>query len=278
MKRLMLLMACWGMLAGSVCAQTTLLTNLEAYYKLDSAGITTESHGSNTLTNNGTTGTTTGKINEAASFNGSSQYLSIADNTSLSMGDIDFSLAGWVYLNSVASTQVIAAKFNSGASKREYQLVYNSSPAEFRFQVSFNGTSSTSVSSSSYNTTGAWVYVAAGHDPTSNVIWISLNAATPSTASHSTGVFDSDSTFTIGAQHGGVAPLNGRVDELGVWKRDIRSDLADLYNSGAGLPYSSFGGGGGGNGLTYPLIIGKLTRPAPWSRFIALTPLMLEAR
>lgn len=33
-----------------------------------------------------------------------------------------------------------------------------------------------------------------------------------------------------------------------------------------------------GNGLTYPLIIGQLTRPSPRTRFVSFTPLMLEAR
>lgn len=35
---------------------------------------------------------------------------------------------------------------------------------------------------------------------------------------------------------------------------------------------------GGGNGLVYPQIIGSLIRPTPWSRFIAHTPIALEAR
>jgi hypothetical protein len=228
----------------SVASAQVATTNLVAYWKLDSAGITADAHGSNTLTNTGTTATNTGKINQAADFDGSTQYLSIADNAALSMGDIDFSGAGWVWLD-VTTDQVICSKYNT-SSNREYQLSYFASSGKFRLIVSNNGTATVFVESGAFSSTGTWVYVAWGHNATANDIWISTNAGTPLTTAHTTGVFNGNSDFVIAAQHGGATKLNGRVDELAIWKRDIRTDLAALYNSGSGLAYPFSSGSPGG--------------------------------
>ena len=77
----------------------SLLTDLVSYWKLDEAsGDALDSHGTNNLTVNGSIGTAAGKIGSARDLesSGSDQYFSLADNASLSTGDIDFSVAGWV--------------------------------------------------------------------------------------------------------------------------------------------------------------------------------------
>lgn len=236
MNRFLIILAAWLGLAGAACAQVA-TTNLQAYWKFDSANILADAHGSNTLTNNGTTGTTTGKINEAGSFNGTTQYLSIADNAALSMGDINFSVACWVYLSSTAADQYIVSKYTTTGNQREYAIQYVNATGSFRFLVSSAGTSGVLVDGPGSMTTGTWYFVAGGHNATSNDIWISVNAATPVTASHSTGVFDGTSEVNIGARPTAASLLTGRVDEASIWKRDIRSDLSALYNSGSGLAY-----------------------------------------
>lgn len=77
---------------GSGSAGSTLLTNLISYWKLSDLS---DSSGSSTLASNGTVTFAPGKIGNAASFNGTTQWLSVADNTSLSTGDVSFqSLSG----------------------------------------------------------------------------------------------------------------------------------------------------------------------------------------
>jgi hypothetical protein len=46
------------------------------------------------------------------------------------------------------------------------------------------------------------------------------------------------------------------IYRVGFWKRDIRSDVATLYNSGTPLDYAGMGGGGGGNRRRRILICG----------------------
>lgn len=248
-----LALAGWGVMAGSARAQVS-TTDLQAYWKLDAAGITADAHGSNTLTNNGTTTTTTGKINEAGSFNGSSQYLSIADNAALSMGDIDFSFSFWIYRPSSSSFPVVFSKDGSSAAVNEYLLYDNTGGGDFAFAVYDSSNNATVVISGSSTSTNAWHFVACGHSATNNEAWISVNGATPVTAAHAAGVRDGSNPFQVGAASARSLFWLGRIDEFAVWKRDIRSDLGSLYNSGAGLPYSSFGGGGGSS-LPYPQII-----------------------
>src|SRR3990167_5194084 len=69
-----------------------------------------------------------------------SEYLSIADNASVSTGDIDFFWAGWVYLDTKASIQGIASKY--ATNQQEWYLRYNNAVDRFQFscQGSLTGT------------------------------------------------------------------------------------------------------------------------------------------
>src|SRR3954447_20435559 len=78
-----------------------LLNSLVAYYKLDAAGLTADSKGTATLTNNQSVTTTTGKINEAASFAGTNQTLaSVASALNLTG---TMSISFWAKPNSVSA-------------------------------------------------------------------------------------------------------------------------------------------------------------------------------
>ncbi len=280
MKRLTLLLFGWLLLAGSVCAQVS-TTSLVSVWELDEAsGNAVDAFGSNTLTENNTVPATTGKINGARDFNGSNDFFDITDNASLSTGDIDFSITAWVKIDSTGSAQFIVSKYNVTGSQREYTLSYSTTANAFMFTVSATGSSTTSSAAwGSTPTTGVWYFIACGHSAAANEVWLSVDGGTPVTAAHSTGVLDGTSAFCLG-QRPSADLFNGTLDQVTFWKRDIRSDstIPQLYNSGNGLAYSSWGGGGSGNGVVYPLIIGQLTRPTPWTRFVSFTPLMLEAR
>jgi hypothetical protein len=181
LKKLLPIACCWVGLAGVAGAQVS-TTNLQAYWKLDSAGVTADAHGSNTLTNNGTVTTTTGKINEAASLNGSSQYLSIADNAELSVGDIDFSFACWFYRTSNGSFPVLFSKDGNSSSTNEYLLYVNTAGIQqLTFAVYDSSNNLKLAEWGSGVTNNTWYFVACGHNATANDVWISVNAATPVT-------------------------------------------------------------------------------------------------
>ena len=80
-----------------------------------------------------------------------SEYLSIADNASLSVTG-SFSVCGWVYLDShpaANSWMVVVSKFNSTGNQKAYQVGWENTatnPRRFLFQVSSDGAGSINVS------------------------------------------------------------------------------------------------------------------------------------
>jgi hypothetical protein len=84
-----------------------------------------------------------------------------------------------------------------------------------------------------------WYYVVAWHDSTANTINIQINNGTPTSLSHTLGVYASGTgLFSIGSTGGTAAYMNGRIDEVSFWKRILTADeRMTLYNSGNGLAY-----------------------------------------
>ena len=117
-----------------------LLTNLQAWYTLDEAsGTRADSSGNgNSLTDVNTVTQAAGKLTNAAQFTrANSERLTIADNTSLSMGDIDFTLCAWVYFDTLPVAGLIS-KWNGTSD--EYTIYYDG----------------VTVSSLAFTAAGAW--------------------------------------------------------------------------------------------------------------------------
>jgi hypothetical protein len=220
-------------------------TGLISYYSFDD---TSDSAGTNTLTNHSAT-FVTGKVGNAANFvAASSQYTSLASNSSVQTGDIDFSLAAWVKLSSKGAIRPIVTKWNNTLNKREYALYYDNSSNAFVFQVSSNGTATaliaaTALGSPSLNTQ---YYVVAWHDSVLNTINICVNNGTVNSAAYSAGVFVSDSELRIGgavAIGGAQQYMDGQLDEVLFSKRIFTSaEITDLFNANAGRNYAYIAG------------------------------------
>jgi hypothetical protein len=233
----------------SVIAQSDLTTNLVAYWTLDeTSGNRADSVGSSTLTEYGTVGSAAGVIGQAAQFSGTNTYrLAAPDSAVLSTGDIDFTLAAWVYLTSRSNAQIIAGKFNYGGGQAEYQLAYRAVTDRLIFRVSPDGALSPdySVSANAFGSPplNTWMYVVGWHDAGNDTINIQVNNGAVESVSYALGVLDGTSSFIVGANNEGVFqdfPIlnNGRVDEVGLWKRVLTNDeRARLYNFGAGCTY-----------------------------------------
>jgi len=231
------------------------LTNsLQAYWKLDEAsGSRADSHGSNTLTDNNTVTQAAGKIGNAAQFTrANSEYLSIADNAALSTGNIDFTVAAWVYLDSKPAGDFlyIATKSSTVGPVVEFNLYYNVATVDrFVFEI-FNNPPSISRVATANNfgaaSLGAWYHVVGWHDSVNDLVGISVNAGTANTtATSGTAPGDTAGAFELG-RYGALASRyhNGRIDEVGFWKRVLTADeRTALYNGGAGLAYPFATGG-----------------------------------
>ncbi len=203
-----------------------------AYWKLDEAsGNRADSIGSRTLTDHATVTSTAGMIGNAAVFTAvNSEYLSVADDALLSMGaSARMTMAGWFYFT--GNTMGLAGKWDGGSN--EY-LLYIENDSTIRFYV--NGIIAGVINVGSRTpTTNAWHFIAARYDGAN--ISVRVDAQAWEDLALTTDIIDGTAAFEIGRQ-AGVQYLNGRVDELGLWKSALSdAEVDELYNSGAGVTY-----------------------------------------
>lgn len=221
-----------------------LLTDLVAYWALDEASGATrnDSHGTNHLTNNGTVGQATGVVMQAASFDGTvSNYLSIPDNATLSMGDIDFTITCWVRFTTNTGTRVLVCKGSSaGAQGQEFQVFHS---ATFKFELGNGAGTGKSLDSGVAAANNTWYFLRVWHDSLNNEVGIAVNESTIVTESYTSGSYNSGHEMTIGRYSNFAGgQVSGRIDEVAIWKhRILTEDDADiLYHGGAGFPYAMF--------------------------------------
>ncbi|MFN8595746.1 MAG: hypothetical protein U0559_06145 [Anaerolineae bacterium] len=221
--------------------QSTLLSDLAAYWSLDEpsgARQDATGHGNNLQAHNGV-GVMPGKIGEAAVFSPTLQsYLSHLDNADLSTGDVDFTIAGWAYLNSLQNPGSIVGKGNTSAyNTLEYSLGYNSGVGRFAGVL---GNYSTGIydEASGFGSPapGQWYFLVFWHNATQRQVGISVNGA-ENVIQYQGGGWDTPYEFRMGSDLTNQS-WNGAIDEIGLWKRVLTADeRAALYNNGQGCAY-----------------------------------------
>ncbi len=233
--------------AVDVSTHSTLPTSLVSYWSLEetsSSRVDATATGNN-LTDNNTVLSGTGKIATAADFESTnSEYLSRADNASLSItGSI--SIAAWVNFETVpgAGRADIVTKYNTGGDR------------SYRFQVGDGNLltligvgSGVFICTPSWTPSSAtWYHIAAVFDGAADTIKMYVNGAQQGatcTGQTST-ITDGGATFMVGAgQDAGPGNfMDGLIDEVGLWSKALTStEITDLYNSGTGIPYLATGG------------------------------------
>jgi hypothetical protein len=226
-----------GSIAPS-CDQTCL-----GYWKMDEpSGVTTQDASggtANNLTDNNTVTQATGIVGNAGQFTAAnSEYLTVADNPSLSTGNIDFTVSGWVYFDTVVHGEVVVSKYNS-TTNGEWFVRVNGTSLEFSVTNGVAGPTLGQVTRSGL-TAGSWFFFVAWHDSVGDTVNLQLNNGTVGTTAFSAGSNDSTQPF----QMSGIGPnssfLDGRLDEVGFWKRTLTSgERTALYNAGSGVTYGS---------------------------------------
>ena len=187
-----------------------------------------------------------GKINSARAFPGSGGASLVGSSASdFSPGSNSFSFSFWVKLSATAGGgyEGLLAKSVVAPSNVEW-MVYRDSDNKLRFSVSSNGSTLTTVTWASALSTGTWYFVAGEWDGTN--IKLSLNGATFQTTSFSGPIHSNAQPLDIGLIGGSGNPLDGNIDEVGIWmgRALTQTEVGQLYNGGAGLPFGSFGNGG----------------------------------
>lgn len=233
----------WTAPASGATSQFT--TPMVSWWTMNEAsGNRSDSKGSNTLTDNNTVGSATGKWGLAADFEASnSESLSISDGTQSGLdftGDV--SIAGWVNIESAPSGKY-GLVTKQASSNESYQLNYREdSGKKLQFQNTSGGTGATEniFTFSSDLGTATWHHIVMSFDASAATVEMFVDGISVGrVTSTNTSIFNGNATFYVGA--GNAADFfDGLIDELSVYNTALDyGNVLDLYAAGAGIPYAS---------------------------------------
>jgi hypothetical protein len=225
--------------------KNSLLTGLTGFWELDeSDGSRNDSHSTRQLQQNGlATSSVTGKLDNAALLNNG--FLS--NNLTYSLAPNGFTVSTW--LN--------GSPTNIGPAVSQWQtgkgFLIGISTAPFVNAAGGSGTGNDIIFVlgndpnywlTQFPNTGGWNHVVGVYDPVTASARLYINGVLRST---STGVpanipLDGSATFKLGSiDSGSEFKYSGAIDSTGLWLRPLTEiEIADLYNEGNGLTYSSF--------------------------------------
>ncbi len=231
----------------------TFLTGLYAYYKLDEASNSNAYdavNGRTLVQYHGIVGSAAGVINTSRYFpggmggTGAANFLdnSSSSFTNFAPGANHFFATFWVKAATLTYGYDASFLGRFNLPKAEWLVFLNPTTKKPKFDVTADGSTQITVeATTAFANTTDWYFVAAGWDGTN--IKISVNGGPYVTASFAGPVFNGGgSDFGIGSEGGGNV-WNGQIDEVAIWigRNDLTiSEVQQLYNNGAGLPFSSF--------------------------------------
>jgi hypothetical protein len=217
-----------------------------AYYKLDeSSGDASDDIGGNTLTNTNVT-YGTGKINNGAVFNGTTDSLSTTTITNLNFtGATPFSFSTWSNQTTLANDGYLISHIKATANNEGYVLQIDNT-GKVLFYIGDNNTGSSLLyltTPSSSITTGAWYNVVVTYDgtktPSGTKIYVNgVSQSLTTVFNNFTGSSVWTGPFQIGSRESNSINFAGTIDEVVVFNRSLTStEVTELYASGSGKQY-----------------------------------------
>lgn len=218
----------------------SLLTNLVSYWKFDenTGTLAADSVGTNTGTWNGSGShwTSSGKINAAGVFDGSTDYVNVPNASSLNFTTA-VSVSAWVYMTTVnINNQILSKRSAFSGNGIPYELTSTGNPNKF-FSWRVIGSGNNLTSTKTVIQANTWYHVVGTWDGTNQIIYLNGEVEASATA---TGTITANSTpIAIGQlPSGGGEGLTGRIDEVGLWSRGLKEfEVKALYNAGNGNQY-----------------------------------------
>jgi len=230
-------------------------TNIVAYWNMDQATGATRTDitlRGNDLSDNGNATQETGKINNAAGFDGTtSMFLSKTSSTDVQMGNSTaFTIGGWIYRVGIVASDndtflCKGAAYASSSGTREYGASLQKNAGSW-FIHCFWSTNGSNEPVDFHSTTAisltTWYFWCIGYDG-SSVAFVNTNAGSRTTATGQTGPNAGSGDFLLGKTGANppsyVKSLNGRLDGVFVFKGAMISTTVEsnIYNSGNGKDY-----------------------------------------
>ena len=223
------------------------LTGLYAYYKLDEAsGAAMDSNGTRNLANFGNPiGTAAGTINTSRNVPGGNAYFCSLNTTDFSPGSNHFFFSFWVKAGNLTQGEGDTGLLSKTgtSSDRQWIVYYKNTTRKIHFNASIDDQNAFSVATATaFADTATWYFIAGGWDGAN--IKISINGGPYAATAFAGPVSPTGNIpFTIGLELGSGGGWLGQIDEVAVWigRNDLTiSEVQQLYNNGAGLPFSSF--------------------------------------
>lgn len=228
---------------------STLLDDLISWWEMEEASgnARVDSHGDNDLSENGATGSKTGKIGDAVDISGTGENLYVAAAGSGMNGTGSFTIAGWVSFDSLAAGSghefVMCHADDSTTSNNQLcWAIYCPTASKLPAMSVWVGTTDyTATYSGSAISTGTAYFFVGYYDADNDEVGISINGGAFDTAAVTGTINSAKQQIKFGRLTYGQAWnhwFNGWADEWGYWDRVITTDeVAELYNSGAGIGY-----------------------------------------
>src|SRR5215469_1415398 len=209
----------------------TLTTGLVSYFKLDSDS--SDYFGSHNGTDVASPTYGTGKVNNAITYNGSSQYTHFA--TAYSLTDASFSC--WIKTSTSSGVRITSEYDTVSGSGWVLCLTLNEftgGKPTFRL-INYGVGGSTNCTGTTTVNDNAWHNIVGIRNGSTYTIWVDGSLNTTITSGNTTtttavlnlsGEVYGNSLFT---------PFPGSIDEFGIWSKALSSqEIADLYNGGSG--------------------------------------------
>ena len=201
-----------------------LLAGLQAFYKL--SDLTDSSGNNNTLTNNGNVTFASGKIGDAAVFDGTN-YL----DTNVSVNDNSaFTISCWSDCDSIQSGD--NAIFGSMTTGDERAILFGYSDGNSYASLNTADNGYVQISGPAI-VTQEWMHLTLSYNGSKAKMYV--DGALYAEAD-CTGIVNAEPSIRIGADGNGGSTFLGKVDAAGIWNRALNEgEVAALYNSGNGL-------------------------------------------
>jgi len=233
---------------------SSLATDLVSYWELEEAsGTRVDSHGSNDLADVNTVASATGIQGEGADFVPSNSERLSRNSVSDLYTSGNWSTSLWFKPGTASAGQCLISYSDSGDSATFLHLFILSSKLYVRRQFASGSLQWVDVTGSTTLSNGTWYHIVVTFDTTDRMR-IYLNSSQDGFNSNTTGnPVSLTRKFDIGMRNRPADFFtDGVIDEVGWWHKALStSEISDLYNSGAGIPYDA-----GGGGVVNPALLG----------------------
>ena len=172
-----------------------------------------------------------GKVGGAFRFDGSNDFISIADSDALTLGNNSFSIALWVNFTSLDSTDALIAHDEGGGTTNKWILYRDGTNMIFHI----NGPSvggSDPISAAWSPATGAWQHLVITRNPTSGAYTLYINGSQFANGSSTVVIPNPSASLTIGWAEGPFFTA-AVIDEVAIFNRTLTADqVRQLYLAG----------------------------------------------